>query len=242
MNPTPDGDLAEAFADIARRLHGESSSNKVHDRIGRAAVHTVGGCDHAAISLVYRHRAIDTVGATDDVPKQVDAIQYEVGQGPCLNAIAEHEVFLIDDLAIDERWPRFSRRAAEETGVRSMLSFRLFLEEDVLGALNLYSRKVQAFDEQGYAVGTVLATHAAIAMRGAQERDRGDQLEQALASNREIGMAMGLLMARGLMTEDQAFAVLRRASQHHNRKLHEVAAELIETGQLPRGRVPPASD
>jgi transcriptional regulator with GAF, ATPase, and Fis domain len=211
VNPTPDGDLAEAFADIARRLHGESSPKKVRERIGGATVHTVGGCDHAAISLVYRHRAIDTVGATDGVPHQVDAIQYEVGQGPCLNAIAEHEVFLIDDLAIDERWPRFSRRAAEETGVRSMLSFRLFLEEDVLGALNLYSRKVQAFDEQGYAVGTVLATHAAIAMRGAQERDRGDQLEQALASNREIGMAMGLLMARGLMTEDQAFAVLRRA-------------------------------
>ena len=205
-------------------------------------MHTVGGCDHAAISLVYRHRAIDTVGATDDVPKQVDAIQYEVGQGPCLNAIAEHEVFMIDDLAVDERWPRFSRRAAEETGVPSMLSFRLFLEEDVLGALNLYSREVQAFDEQGYAVGTVLATHAAIAMRGAQERDRGDQLEQALASNREIGMAMGLLMARGLLTQDQAFAVLRRASQHLNRKLHEVAAELIETGQLPRRRVPPASD
>jgi len=141
VDPTPDGDLAEAFADIARRLHGESSTKKVHERIGRAAVHTVGGCDHAAISLVYRHRAIDTVGATDDVPHQVDAIQYDVGQGPCLNAIAEHEVFLIDDLAIDERWPLFSRRAAEETGVRSMLSFRLFLEEDVLGALNLYSRK-----------------------------------------------------------------------------------------------------
>jgi GAF domain-containing protein len=241
VNPTPEGDLAEAFADIARRLHGESSPNKVHDRIGRAAVHTVGGCDHAAISLVYRHRAIDTVGATDDVPNQVDAIQYEVGQGPCLNAIAEHEVFMIDDLATDERWPLFSRRAAEDTGVRSMLSFRLFLEEDVLGALNLYSRKVQAFDEQGYAVGTVLATHAAIAMRGAQERDRGDQLEQALASNREIGMAMGLLMARGLMTQDQAFAVLRRASQHLNRRLYEVAAELVETGRLPRRRVPPGS-
>lgn len=80
VNPTPDGDLTEAFADITRRLHGESSSNKVHDRIGRAAVHTVGGCDHAAISSVDRHRAVDTVGATDDVPKQVDAIQYEVGQ------------------------------------------------------------------------------------------------------------------------------------------------------------------
>jgi len=63
-----------------------------------------------------------------------------------------------------------------------------------------------------------------------------------MASNREIGMGMGLLMARGLMTQDQAFAVLRRASQHLNRKLHEVAAELVETGQLPRRRVPPASD
>jgi GAF domain len=168
-------------------------------RISRAAVETVDGCDHAAISLVHRHRAIDTVAATDEVPTRVDAIQYEVGQGPCLNAIAEHEVFLADDLADDERWPNFSHRAVEETGVRSMLSFRLFLQDDTLGALNLYSRDVQAFDEHAPAVG--------------HGRDHG----------------------LGGLAQKDAFAVLLRASQHLNRKLRDVASEVVETGEVPCG-------
>ena len=241
MTTAPDGDLAQVFADIARQLQAEDTPEKVQERICRAAVDTVDGCDHAAISVVHRHGVIETVGATDDVPHQVDAIQYEVDQGPCLNAIREHEVFLIDDLVNDERWPSFSHRAAEETGVRSMLSFRLFLEEDVLGALNLYSRKVEAFDEHACAVGTVLAAHAAIAMQAARERERADQLDQARATTGEIGMAMGVIMARGRMTQEEAFEVLRRASQHLNRKLRDVAAELVETGQLPERPAPPAS-
>jgi transcriptional regulator with GAF, ATPase, and Fis domain len=241
VTATPNGDLAQVFADIARQLQAEDTPERVQERITRAAVDTVDGCDHAAISVVHRHGAIETVGATDDVPHQVDAIQYEVGQGPCLNAIAEHEVFLIDDLADDKRWPPFSHRAAQETGVRSMLSFRLFVEGDTLGALNLYSGKVEAFDEQACAVGTVLAAHAAVAMQGAREHDRAEQLEHALASSREIGMAMGVIMAHGRMTQEQAFEVLRRASQHLNRKLYDVAAEVVETGQLPGRPAPPAS-
>ena len=150
-----------------------------------------------------------------------------------MNAVAELAVYLIDGLADDKRWPPFSHRAAEESGVRSMLSFRLFVEGDTLGALNLYSRKVEAFDEQACAVGTVLAAHAAVAMQGAREHDRAEQLEHALASSREIGMAMGVIMAHGRMTREAAFEVLRRASQHLNRKLHNVAAEVVETGQLP---------
>ena len=233
VTTTPNGDLAQVFADIARQLQAEDSPEKVQERISRAAVDTVDGCDHAAISVVHRHRVIETVGATDDVPHQVDAIQYEVGQGPCLNAIREHEVFLIDDLVGDERWPPFSHRAAKETGVRSMLSFRLFLEGDTLGALNLYSRTAEAFDERACGVGTVLAAHAAIAMQAAWERERADQLDQARATSGEIGMAMGMIMARGRLTQEEAFEVLRRASQHLNRKLRDVAAELVETGQLP---------
>jgi transcriptional regulator with GAF, ATPase, and Fis domain len=233
VTETPNDDLTQVFADIARHLQAGDTPEKVQERISRAAVDTVDGCDHAAISVIHRRGAIETVGATDDVPHQVDAIQYEVDQGPCVNAITEHEIFLIDDLTTDERWPPFSHRAAEQTGVRSMLSFRLFLEADTYGALNLYSRRVKAFDEHACAVGTVLAAHAAIAMKGAREHDRAEHLEHALASNREIGMAVGVLMARGGRTKEQAFAVLQRASQHLNRKLHDVAAEIVETGQLP---------
>jgi GAF domain-containing protein len=228
-----DDNLAEVFADIARHLHEQSSPEEVVDRITRAAVDTVEGCDHAAVSILRRHGRIETRGATDDVPPAVDAIQYEVGQGPCLDAIDEHEVFQIDDLATDERWPPFSRRAADETGVRSMLSFRLFVEADTIGALNLYSRGVGAFDEQARSVGTILATHAALALRSAQDKERAEQLDQAVASNRVIGMAMGVLMARGRMTEQEAFSVLSRASQHLNRRLRDVASTVVETGLVP---------
>ncbi len=241
MTTTPENDLAVVFADIARQLQTEDSPEKVQQQITRAAVDTVQGCDHAAISLVRRHGGIETVAATDDVPPRVDAIQYEVGQGPCVDAIDEQDTYLIDDLAADQRWPSFSHRAAEETGVRSMLSLRLFVDTDTIGALNLYSRKADAFDEHACAVGAVLAAHAAIAVQAARDRARAEQLEQAVQSNREIGMALGVIMARGRLTREEAFAVLRRASQHLNRKLRDVATEVVDTGQLPEPPTPPTT-
>ena len=226
-------DLAGVFADIARQLEAETSPERTQNRVTQAAVATVSGCDHAAISIVRRRGGVETVAPTDDVPTVVDAIQYETGEGPCLTAIYEHATHLIDDLADDPRWPAFGRRAVEETGVRCMLSFRLFLRGDTIGALNLYSRRPAAFDEHGSAVGTVLAAHAAVAMSAAREHERAEQLEAALRSSREIGMAMGVLMSRGRMTQDEAFDLLRRASQHLHRKLRDIAADVIDTGELP---------
>ena len=100
-------------------------------------------------------------GSGDDVPAQVAAIQYEVGEGPCLDAIREHDVFQTDNLANDARWPDFARRAAEETGVASVLAFRLFIEADRMGAFNLFSRDTAAFDAEDRAVGSIFAAHAA---------------------------------------------------------------------------------
>jgi GAF domain-containing protein len=234
--------LAEVFAEIARQLEAQTSPERTQNRVTRAAVATVDGCEHAAISIVRRRGGIETVAATDDVPPRVDAIQYDTGQGPCLNAIAEHVTYVIDDLAEDDRWPLFSRRAVEETGVRSMLSFRLFLQGDTMGALNLYSRRPAAFDEHTRAVGTVLAAHAAVALSAARSRERAVELQDALGSNREIGMAMGILMGRSGVTQDEAFALLRRASQQLHRKLREVAAEVVDTGALPGRTLRPPRD
>jgi GAF domain-containing protein len=228
-----DEGLAEDFAAIARLLQAETTPEQTQQRVTKAAVDTVGGCEHASISLIRRRGGVETVAPTDDVPVRVDAIQYATGQGPCLNAMSEHQTFVIDDLCSDERWPAFSRRAAEETGVRSMLSFHLFVQGDTIGALNLYSRRTAAFDVHALTVGTVLAAHAAIALTAARERERVQHLEEALRSNREIGIAMGVLMAGGGLTEDEAFVELRRASQYLNLKLREVAARVVETGRLP---------
>ncbi|HEY0638761.1 MAG TPA: GAF and ANTAR domain-containing protein, partial [Pseudonocardiaceae bacterium] len=188
---------------------------------------------HAAVSVVHQSGRIDTPAASDQIPLRVDAIQYEVDQGPGLDVIREHRSYVISDLAVEDRWPGFSRRVVRETGVRSMLALRLFVGEDTLGVLNLHSCDVAAFDEHGRAVGVILAAHVAVAMSSARDRERADTLTQAVGSNRQIGMAMGMLMAHGPLTQDQAFNTLRRASQHLNMRLREVAATVIETGQLP---------
>lgn len=226
------------FAGIARELQAESGLEQTREHVTRAAVKTVPGCDHAAISLVRRQGSIKTVAATDDVPERVNLVQYETGEGPCVDAIAEHKVFWIDDLAAEERWPKFSTRAVAETGVRSMLVFQLFVDQDTIGALNLYSREVGAFSDDARGVGAILAAHAAIALFAAREKEHAKQLEQALHSNRRIGMAMGVLMARGHLTEDQAFGLLQRASQYLNIKLREIAEQIVETGELSDPRSP----
>lgn len=227
--------LAEVFADLARQLQTEKSPDQTQERVTRSAVETVDGCDHASITMVRRRGGgVETRAATDEVPVRVDAIQYETGQGPCLEAIAEHRSCLISDLATDERWPAFCHRAAAETGVRAMLSFRLFVADDTIGALNLFSRKVAAFDESARLIGTVLAAHAAIAVTAARDREHAEHVDEALLNSREIGMAMGLLMARGPATQQQAFDLLRLTSQRLNIKLRTVAATVIDTGRLPR--------
>lgn len=218
MEQTP-VELAETFAAIARALLGEDDVEATLTTITSLAVKTIDGCDHAGISLI-QGRTISTPAASDDVPVQVDAIQYETDEGPCLEAIREHETFRTGDLASEARWPEFSRRAAGETGVASMLSFRLFAETETMGALNLYSKQRGAFDDEAVAVGSVFATHAAVALAAAQ---RDEQMQKALQSRDVIGQAKGILMAQQDVSADEAFDILRRASQRMNIKVRELA-------------------
>lgn len=226
-------ELADLFASIARQLQAAGSLEKVQHLITTAAVETVGGCHHAAISLLTQHGGLITVAATDDVPPRVDALQYQLGEGPCVDTIGDHEVYLVDDLATECRWPRFGPKAAADTGVASMLAFRLFVEQGSLGALNFYSRDRGAFDDDARHIGAILAAHAAIAMSAAQDRHNTENLERALQSNRTIGMALGIVMGRRHVTEDTAFDLLRRTSQHLNTKLRDLAERVVETGELP---------
>lgn len=212
-------ELAATFADVARALLSADDVEATLEKITSLAVETIDGCDHAGVSLV-QGRQISTPAASDDVPVQVDAIQYEVDDGPCLGAIREHETFRIDDLAGEDRWPAFSRRAAQETGVASMPSIRLFAERDAMGALNLYSKQPSAFDDEALALGSVFATHAAVALAGAQH---DEHLQKALQGRDVIGQAKGILMAQQNMNADETFDILRRASQRMNIKLRELA-------------------
>lgn len=215
---------AEVFADVARSLLAQADVAHTLQKVVDLAVETISGCDHAGISFL-RHGEGSTPAASDGVPLTVDAIQYETGEGPCLSAICGDEVCESNDLRSETRWPSFAARAADATGVRSMLCFRLFVGGDTLGALNLYSKQVDAFDEGSRTVGLVFAAHAAMALSTAMH---DQQMGEALESRDVIGQAKGLLMAREGVDADEAFDMLRRASQRLNLKLRDVATQMVE--------------
>jgi len=225
---------ADEFAALARELALKPTLTTTLQAIVESAVKTIDGAEYSAITVKQGNFQYRTVASTGDLPLQVDAIQYEIGEGPCVDALTNGHVLRSDDLAVDHRWPSFGRRATATTEVVSMMSHRLFLEDDdAIGALNLYSRKRAAFASLDTSVLDVLATHCAVALARAAEHDENQHLRTAVESNRDIGVAMGILMATQLVTKHQAFDVLRIASQHSHRKLRDIALDVIETGSLP---------
>jgi transcriptional regulator with GAF, ATPase, and Fis domain len=227
-------ELAETLAEVARVLMAEDDLDATLDRVCTAAVDTLEACEFAGISMIKGGR-VASRATTNGVPRCVDDIQTETQQGPCVDAIYEHEVFLTGDLSTESRWPEFSKRAHEETGIESILAFRLYAEEDTMGALNLYSTQLDAFDDHDVAVGAVFATHAAVAFGRAKLA--GD-LEAKAEGRDVIGVAKGLIMARSDVGEDEAFEMLRRASQRMNVKVREVASRMAKEG--PTGGSPSA--
>lgn len=233
--PEGPGVVAESFATLARVLLGTRGVAAALQRIVDEAVLAIEGCDHAAISLVQAH-VIDTPAASDDVGRLVDAIQYEVGQGPCLEVIHQHRTFKTDDLEVEARWPEFSARAARETGVRSMVSFQLFADDETMGALNLYSKSPAAFDEDAVHMGVVFAAHASVALNAAQTEE---ELRAAIVTRDVIGQAKGILMARQHVSADEAFVILRKASQRLNLKLRDVAGTVASQAGVPPAEATP---
>ncbi|HEX8305402.1 MAG TPA: GAF and ANTAR domain-containing protein [Jatrophihabitans sp.] len=225
-------ELAAAFAGLEPHVVKSAPAESVLNSITSNAVRVVQGAEHAAITRG-RPGAFKTVAETGDVPLKVDAIQYELGSGPCVDAIVDNTTYHCPDLAEEQRWPDFGRRAVEEVGIRSMLSYRMFLEDDdLIAGLNLYSSKTDAFDEAAITTGLLLATHGALALSALRRGDTAAHLARALESNREIGVAMGVLMSQHRITREQAFDLLRITSQHTHRKLSQIAADVADTGTL----------
>lgn len=237
-DPAPESDagLAGVFAELARALHAEPDMDGILRRTVLAAVRNVPGAEFAGIAVLGK-RSITSVAASDALVGLLDQAQYDAAEGPCLAVVSdERSIVLVDDLAKDRRWPRFAARAAE-LGVSSVLSFQLSATGDAMGTLNLYARTAHAFTEESVLVGTMLSAHAAVAMDATVAIDR---LHQALAGRDVIGQAKGILMERYQLSDDQAFDLLIAASQHTNRKLHDVAADLVATGALPDPRGAPS--
>ena len=228
-------DLAEVMSRAARRIQEEHEDIEATlQAITRTAVRVVPHAEECSISYVIGRSTVEPRASTSDLPREVDALQERLEQGPCMDAVWSEEVVRVDDVAADRRWPEFARQAAE-LGVRSMLCYQLFVGADRLGAMNLYARTPGAFDDDSEDVGHLLAVHAAMAVAGAEHEEH---LRAAVTHRDLIGQAKGILMERHRITADQAFGVLARASKELNRKLVDIARELTDTGAVPHADRP----
>lgn len=221
--------LLERIGVIARELSNAEGLSSTLQLIVDLGEDLLKHCDGVSMMLIGRGGVIETPASSSQVSYDSDMVQYTTGQGPCLDAIRQHETIIMDDLETDERWPDY-RAKVLELGVRSMISFRLFVTDASTGALDMYSRKPNAFDRRSQLIGQVFSAHASVAMKAALVEAAH---ETTIQSRDVIGQAKGIVMARHRVTGDMAFETLKRYSQERHQKLVDVAARIAETGQLP---------
>lgn len=229
-------DLARHLAEIATVLLTPGAVAAV-DRVVSLAVQTMDTCDEAGLCSLTtapdraKSQATGLIG-------ELERLQTQAGQGPCIETLAGLAWVYVPDLLDDQRWPTFSPAAAR-LGMRSALAYRLSVDGETLGALQLFAHLPGAFNANERAQGLIYATYAGLALALSRDREgeqaRIDNLNTALASRDIIGQAQGILMERERITADQAFALLRRSSQHLNRKLRTVAQDVVDTGTAPPG-------
>lgn len=199
-------------------------------QIGNLAVQTMDGWDAAAASLVAGNK-VATYGATDERVSPADQAQYDTDKGPCVDAMKSGEVQYFDGNTVEPRWRQFAETAAG-CSIYSTLSFPLMLDDQVMGALNLYSSERDAIRPGHREEGSLFAAQAAVSIANAQaylaKEILVDQLEEGLQTRTLIGQATGLVMADEGLTSDEAFQKLVKVSQHSNLKLRDVAQRYVD--------------
>jgi hypothetical protein len=232
----PSTGLAMAFAEIARYLFEAENFDEVLNRVVQTAVSTVRGCAMASVTVRETGDMYRTMVATGDAALGVDLAQYQVGEGPCLDATDEP---LIHAPSLpDPRWPQLGSRPID-AGVHSIVSYRIAAAAEASpfrGSLNAYATAPHAYDDDAVEIGLILAAHASVVVRAMREREAaetlGRYLHQALESRDVISQAKGMLVERLRIKPEEAFDLLRRSSQSLHTKLVHIAQRLTETGAM----------
>jgi len=228
-------EVAQELARLSGLVLSTADLDAALTTVTQVATAVVPRCD--GTSLTMRDHGRPTASAADgDWARTLDAVQVEEQEGPCLDCLREGAVMRVKDLAEDGRFPNYGPRVAAELGARSTISVPLSADGRTVGALDLYSRQPDAFDTQDVALAVLLAAHASLALQAANaffsSRDLAGQLQDALASRAQIEQAKGLLMRDHRCGPDEAFRHLVERSQQANRKLRDVAAELVQQAAL----------
>jgi GAF domain-containing protein len=213
-----------------QQLHSrpDMDSDTVIAELAEHAAVEIPGAQYAGITVTRNHKHIDTPAATHKWPILLDEIQQLHREGPCLTAAWEEKTIHVADLEADDRFPLYRRDVLEQTPIRSVMSFQLFIVGETMGALNVYAEQPHVFGQPARDIGLIFAAHSSVAWNAAR---REEQFRQALASRDSIGQAKGMIMERYGVDAVQAFEVLRKLSQDSNVPLVRVAAELVATAQ-----------
>jgi GAF domain-containing protein len=233
--PRPPTDPSAALGELARIDLREHDLNQVLTRVAELAQRTVTGADEVSVTLLDGGTGT-TPAFTGPLALESDERQYQSG-GPCVQAAETGEPVLVSDTATEDRWPDYVP-AAVAAGVASSLSVPLPAREAVTGAINLYSRRPRAFDDdEALSLGQSFAGYAGVAIANAHlyrtTAALARQMEAAMATRAVIEQAKGLLIGQHHCSPDEAFQLLVRASTSSNRKLRDIAADLVRSAQHP---------
>jgi GAF domain-containing protein len=217
-------DFTATLAEAARTINQPRSMEETLEVIADTARHSIPGFDDVGISLMRSDGKVETKAATGGLVWELDALQYELNEGPCVSSLREEPVIVVEHLRHAQRWPQFVPRAVK-LGLKSQMALRLYVDEDgTIGGINLYSTSSEDIESHAPHLAQVFAAQAAVALGHAQELD---QLQQALESRQAIGQAVGIIIERYKLDEHAAFNFLARLSQHSNTRLRDIAARVV---------------
>jgi GAF domain-containing protein len=226
--------VEELWRDLTRVVMVDRTLNDVLSEVTAIATRGIPGADATSITLVREDRAF-TAAYAGEMAMAADELQYQEDAGPCLDAGRGNVLLRVDDMREEQRWPRYVARVLD-TGVRSSMSVPLPYQGTSVGALNCYSSEPGAFAapasvDAGLQVAEAIAVAVVNAEGHAQTAEQARNMRVAMDTRAVIEQAKGVLMAQRHVPADQAFEILREASQRYNRKLRDIAAGIVESTQ-----------
>lgn len=239
-------ELRASLAELAGLIPGDVGLEGLLARVARCAEHAIPGADGAGVTLVRTDQPdhpVEALAASNELVSAIEDIQHgTLNEGPCITAVLEHRTVWTGSLGGERMWPRFGPRVGR-MGVHSAIAFPLLLPGHVVGAINAYSRQKDAFDEDTVRVGELFAAPAAVAVHNAHElaaaQALNEQLQSALETRPVIDQAIGIIRSRSGVSTEEAFERLRQSSQRENRKLVDVAHQMVnEAVRNARSRTP----
>jgi GAF domain-containing protein len=227
--------VTEVVRALARISLRDRPLDDVLREITERARAVVPGADATSITLLRGDKAY-TAAFAGQQALAADEMQYERGYGPCMDAGRTGLLLHLTDMATETRWPDYSA-AVQDKCIRSSVSAPLPYQGATIGALNVYATRPDAFSDEDIAACEEVADYIAVAVNNADAHSEAVQLaadmRRAMESRAVIDMAKGVLIARHHCSPDEAFAILSRTSQNHNRKLRELAEALVASEHAP---------